>query len=451
MSNSLSYWDVENSTFWTETGSKRAWKTLTITTLALIFSFSIWFIPSAVVVRLPNVGFKFTTLQLFWLAALPGLAGGTFRLIHMFLIPIYGSRHVITISTFIKLIPVIWLFFAVQDVSTPYSHFVVIALLCGFGGGDFSSFMPSTSLFFPKRLQGAALGIQAGIGNFGVSLSQFITPWIISLPLFGILGGYPQQSVFKDSVKELWLQNAAVWYIPALLVVGVLCWIIIRNVPVKASFKDQLDIFKNNHTYYCTLLYLMTFGSFAGFSATFPLLIKELYGEFSSDIDPLKYAFYGPLIGSSMRALAGSIADKYGGGLITQISGIGLILCCLALVFGGYLQPESISTFNGFVFLMLGVFFFSGIGNASTFRQFPIIFSDNPRQAGGVIGFTSAVAAYGPFIFSFLIGLAISSTGSARPFFIFMTIYFLIVCIINWYFYTRKGAEKPDLGARSYR
>ena len=189
---------------WAAAATAIAWRTLILTTFSLIASFATWFVMSAVVVRMPGLGFKFDTMQLFWLAAMPGLAGGTLRLIHAFLIPIFGTRMTVTTSTFLKLIPMVWLGFAIQDNTTSFNTFMIIAFLCGMGGGDFSSYMPSSSLFFPKRLQGTAMGIQAGIGNFGVSLTQFITPWIIGFAALGAVVGAPQAfntaTVIKDVV-----------------------------------------------------------------------------------------------------------------------------------------------------------------------------------------------------------------------------------------------------------
>src|SRR3989338_2563518 len=182
----LTKWEPENKEFWESEGSKIAWKVLTVTTISLILSFATWFMMSAIVTKLPGIGFKFDKDQLFWLAAMPGLAAGMLRIVHTFLLPIFGARHVISIATIIKLIPCIGLGLAVMNPTTPFWVFMVIAFTAGFGGGDFSSFMPSTSMYFPKRLQGTALGIQAGIGNFGVSVAQFMTPWIIG---FSILGG----------------------------------------------------------------------------------------------------------------------------------------------------------------------------------------------------------------------------------------------------------------------
>ena len=424
-------------------GKKIGWKTLWITTLTLVLSFATWFMMSAIVVKLPGIGFKFTTMQLFWLAAIPGLAGGTFRIIHTFLIPIYGTRNVITISTFIKLIPVIGIGLAVMDPSTPFWVFMILAFTAGFGGGDFSSYMPSTRFFFPKKLQGTALGIQAGIGNFGVSLVQFVTPWIISFAALGAIVGAPQTFVKGEVTKTIWLQNAAFWYVPFLILFTIVAWFGLKSIPIKATFKEQLDIFKNKHTWFCTITYVMTFGSFSGFSAAFPLLIKTVYGNFPDAPDPLKYAFYGPLIGSVLRVIFGPISDKIGGGILTHLAGIGLMITSLIIVFGGYLTPTSMDAFPYFVGLMLTMFFFSGIGNASTFRQYPLIFASNPRQGAGVLGWTGAVAAYGPFIFSLLIGLTITSFGNANSFFIGVTIFYFVATAINWWYYTRKNAECP--------
>jgi NNP family nitrate/nitrite transporter-like MFS transporter len=514
----LSKWEPENPQFWQETGSGIAWRTLILTTFSLVASFATWFVMSAVVVRMPGLGFKFDTMQLFWLAAMPGLAGGTLRLIHAFLIPIYGTRLTITTSTFLKLIPMVWLGFAIQDNTTSFSTFMIIAFLCGMGGGDFSSYMPSTSLFFPKRLQGTAMGIQAGIGNFGVSLVQFVTPWIIGFAALGAVVGGPQafntSTVIKDVVvtkadgvvtdvvfkkpelaaavivakdasgaitgitkaegdagkdlklevkkndkgvptdvklsvlvkRELYLQNAAFWYVPYLLLAGVLCWIFLRSVPVKASFGDQLDIMKNKHTWFCVITYIMTFGSFSGFSAAFPIMIKTIYGVFDGAPDPLKYAYLGPLVGSLIRVAGGPLADRFGGSIWTQVSGVGLIAGSLYLIFGGYLTPTSVTQFDGFLWGMLWIFLMSGIGNFATFRQYPIIFAHSPRQGAQVLGWTGAWAAFGPFVFSSLIGASISGTGSAAAFFWGAIGFFAVASVINWVYYTKPGAVRGDWG-----
>lgn len=440
----LERWTPEDETFWKETGARVAWRTLTLTTAALVLSFATWFVVSALVVRLPNVGFPFTTMQLFWLAAMPGLAGGTLRIVHSFLIPIYGTRKVLTIATLLKLVPCLGLAWAVTRPETPYGVFLLLAFLAGFGGGDFSSFMPSTSLFFPKRLQGTALGIQAGVGNFGVSLTQLVTPWIVGFALFGSWAGGSQVFQKGAATKSIWLQNAPLVYVPLLVVVGILCGVSLRSVPVKASFREQLDLFKDRHTWFCTVTYMMTFGSFSGFSAAFPLLIKTLYGGFPDAPDPLAWAFLGPLVGSSARVAFGFVADKVGGAILTQLAGLTLIGAAVALVLTGALTPTSLASFPLFVALMLLVFFASGVGNASTFRQYPIVFAHSPRQGAQVLGWTGAVAAYGPFLFSSLIGASVSRTGSPIAFFVGLVFFYAVAVGINWWFYARTGCERPS-------
>jgi MFS transporter, NNP family, nitrate/nitrite transporter len=519
----LQRWEPEDAQFWKQEGSGRAWGTLSVTTFSLIASFATWFVMSAVVVRLPAIGFKFDTMQLFWLAAMPGLAAGAMRTVHTFLIPIFGTRLTLTVATFIKLFPMAWLGFAVQNLETPYLHFLIISFLCGFGGGDFSSYMPSTSMFFPKRLQGTAMGLQAGIGNFGVSIVQFVTPWIIGFAVIGAAGA-PQlftkatpvfdvkitkeAGVVKDVVvvgklaeamtvvkneagfvqdviiaeteatkgmktevkkneagvvtdltvkkiikKDIWLQNAAFWYIPYLLIAGIACGVYLRSIPrKKPSFAKMIgDMTNNKHAYFMTLTYIMTFGSFSGFAAAFPLMIKTIYGnipgmDMALAPDPLKYAWMGPFIGSIVRFAGGPLSDKFGGSVFTQLSGVGLIAGCMALIFGGFLTPASVDQFPMFVNIMLWIFLMAGIGNFATFRQYPIVYAYSPRMGAQILGWTGAWAAYGPFVFSSLIGGSITKYGSAIPFFWGAATFYLIGSIINWVYYTKPGAERGDWG-----
>jgi NNP family nitrate/nitrite transporter-like MFS transporter len=435
----LKRWEPEDQAFWTAGGSRLAWRTLWITTVNLIMAFIVWFVVSALVVRLPGIGFKLTGTQLFWLAAMPGLAGGTLRVIHTFLVPIYGTRNVVAVSTLTLLLPAVGWFYAVQDPTTPYWVLMTLAFLAGLGGGNFSSFMPSTSLFFPKRLQGTALAIQAGVGNFGVSVVQFVTPWIIGFALVGTLAGEPQTFTRAGTQSAIWLQNATLIYIPFILVFGVLAWLMLRSVPVRANFREQVDIFKMKHAFFMTLLYIMTFGSFSGLSATFPLLIRQIYGGLPGAPDPLTFAFLGPLVGSVVRILAGPVSDRLGGARVTHWAGLGLVACAIAVTF--FTSPTSMADFPYFVAAMLGLFLFAGIGNASTFKQMPMLFQ--PRQAGGVIGWTGAMAAYGPFACGLMLGYSFDWFGTLNAFFYWAAVFYAVCTAINWWFYARKGAEAP--------
>lgn len=429
----LEGWDPENETFWEQHGRAIARRTLLITTLNLTVAFAVWFVVSAIVVTLKkNEIYSFSENQWYWLVAMPGLAGGTLRLVHMFLTPRYGTRHVVTISSALLLIPLVGWYVAVQSPDTPYGVLLLLAFLAGLGGGNFSSFMPSTSLFYPKRQLGTALAVQAGVGNFGVSLVQFITPWVIGFSLVG-------SAQATATGGSIWLQNAVLFWIPFVLVFTVWAWFGLRSVPVRANFREQFDIFRERHTWTMTSLYVMTFGSFAGFAATFPILIETRFGGFDNPPVPLEYAFLGPLVGSVARVVAGPISDRLGGARITQVSGIGLLAC--TLVASRYVAPASMDDFTPFLWSMLGIFLFAGIGNASTFKQIPMIFPQ--RQSAGVIGWTAAIAAYGPFVFGVLIGAVSASTGSPRAFFLGLAVFYAVNIVLNWYSFARRGARTP--------
>ncbi len=430
----LKDWDPNDESKW---DSKIAWRTLWVTTYALTLGFISWYLVSALAPKLNNIGFDLSKGELYWLAAMPGLAGGGLRLVWMFMPPIFGTRRLVTYSTSLLVVPLIGWSFAVRNPSTPYVALLALAFLAGLGGGVFSGFMPSTSYFFPKSKQGLALGVQAGVGNFGVSIVQFVTPIIVGSAMFGATFGAPQHFVNKAKGidKSTWYQNAGLLWVPFVVVAVILAWTILKSVPVTSrGVKDQLDIFSNKHTWLMTLLYVMTFGTFSGFAAQFGLLTKNLFGDFANAPDPVKYAFYGPLIASAARVLTGPLADRVGGGILTTLSGIGITGSAIFTSF--QLSPQSSNDFMPFFWGMIAIFLFAGIGNASTFKQMPMIFQ--PRQAGGVIGWTAAIAAFGPFIFGVLLSMV-----APKSFFLGVSLFAAGCTVVAWWFYTRRGAEKP--------
>ncbi|MBJ7348134.1 MAG: NarK/NasA family nitrate transporter [Thermoleophilaceae bacterium] len=433
----LANWDPENESQWESGGKSIAQRTLWITTFNLTLAFAVWFVVSAIVAKLKGSGFALSKSELYWLVAMPGLAAGTLRLMHMFLIPIYGSRKVITFGTISLLVPLIGWFFAVQDPTTPYWVLMGLAFLAGLGGGNFSSFMPSTTLFFPKKKLGTALGIQAGIGNFGVSLVQFLTPWAIGLSLAGSALVFHKKP--GAPATEVYLGSAFLIWIPFVIIGAIVAWIKLKDVPVHAKMSEQMDIFREKHTYTMTSLYVMTFGTFAGLAAAFPVLIKNQYGDFANAPDPLKYAFIGPLVGSLARIIAGPISDRFGGSRVTMVSGIGAAIFAVGVA--QWVKPSVAGDFTPFVLAMVGVFFFAGIGNASVFKQIPMLFEQ--RKAAGVIGWTAAIAAYGPFVFSVLISFCASQFGSPAYFFYGLAVFCVANIALNWWYFARKGAEYP--------
>ncbi len=424
----LSNWDPEDPERW---DSRFAWRTLWITTYNLTLAFAVWFLVSAVAPRLNSIGYDLSDGQLYWLVAIPGLAGGFMRMIYMFLPPIVGTRTLVGGSATLLLLPMIGWTIAIRDPQTSYTTLVVLAIMCGIGGGAFSGFMPSTSYFFPKRMSGTALGLQAGIGNFGVSLIQLLTPWVVGFGLLGTAALTPQST----ADGEVWLHNAAIVLIPWCILGMILAAVYLRRVPITANFRQQLDIFREPHTWIMTLIYLMTFGAFSGFAGQLGLLIRAEWGGFADAPDPLKFAFLGPLLGSASRAAFGPLCDKFGGAVWTLVAGIGMTLSTAFCVF--FLDPTSVGQFWWFLGGMLVMFTFAGIGNAGTFKQMPMIFP--PRQAGGVIGWTASVAAFGPFV----VGMGLSAV-APRTFFIGCTVFFALCTYLTWHFYARPGAPRPS-------
>lgn len=455
----LTRWEPENKTFWEKEGKAVAARNLWISIPALLLGFAVWMVWSMVVVNLPNVGFNFDTNQLFWLAALPGLSGATLRIFYSFMVPIFGGRKWTTISTASLLIPALGIGFAVQDTSTPYSTFLILALLCGFGGGNFASSMANISFFFPKAQKGMALGMNAGLGNLGVSVMQFLVPVVITAGVFGALGGEPQTWIKDELQKDMWLQNAGFVWVPFIVLATLAAWFGMNDIAsAKASFAEQAVIFTRKHNWLMCWLYLGTFGSFIGYSAGFALLTKTQFPE----INPTQYAFLGPLVGALTRVAGGWVADKLGGASVT----LWTFVIMAGAVFGviAFLPHDGIAgNFWLFFSMFMVLFAASGIGNASTFRMIPVIFmterqkaaagkgkaaeeqavKDANKEAAAVLGFTSAFAAYGAFFIPKMFGTSIALTGGVHAA-LYGFITFYVSCIaLTWWYYARRNAPMP--------
>eukprot|EP01133_Synstelium_polycarpum_P011592 gene11592-13532_t len=455
----INTWEPETPGFWQSTGKATAARNLWISIPALLLAFAVWMVWSVVVVNLPNIGFTYSNNQLFWLTALPGLSGATLRIFYSFMVPIFGGRRWTAISTGSLLIPAIGIGLAVQDVNTGYPTMLILALLCGFGGGNFASSMANISFFYPKASKGFALGMNAGLGNLGVSVVQFVVPLVITFAVFGAWGGDSLTWVKNGVSKEMWLQNAGFIWVPFIALSTLLAWFGMNDLAsAKASFSEQAVIFKRKHNWLMCWLYTGTFGSFIGYSAAFPLLIKIQF----PDVNPLDYAFLGPLVGALARVAGGVISDKLGGARVTLWSFLLMIGAVLGVL---YFMPQNGigGNFNGFFWMFMLLFGGTGIGNASTFRMIPVIFlTEHQRAAAGkgkaaqeqaivdankegaaVLGFTSAVAAYGAFFIPKSYGTSIALTGSPDAA-LWCFIGFYVSCIaITWWCYARKNAPMP--------
>jgi MFS transporter, NNP family, nitrate/nitrite transporter len=452
----LTDWNPEDAVFWETKGKKIANRNLWISIPALLLAFAVWMVWSVVVTNLPNIGFKYTTNELFWLTALPGLSGATLRIFYSFMVPIFGGRRWTAISTASLLLPAIWIGFAVQNPNTPFVLMLVLALLCGFGGGNFASSMANISFFFPQAQKGTALGLNAGLGNLGVSTVQFVVPLVITAGIFGAFGGEPQEWIKGEVHKAMWLQNAGFIWVPFIVATSIAAWFGMNDIAsAKASFKDQAIIFKRKHNWIMCWLYTGTFGSFIGFSAGLPMLTKTLF----PNVDPTQYAFLGPLVGALVRPVGGWLADKLGGATVTLWNFVIMTLAVFGVL---HFLPHNgeAGDFFGFLTMFILLFFTTGIGNGSTFRMIPMIFlrlhqcadagmdeiqirKAAAKESAAVLGFSSAIAAYGAFFIPKSYGTAISLTGSPDAAFYFFIVFYLSCIGITWWFYARKSTAMP--------
>lgn len=455
----LNQWRAEDPAFWEDRGRAIAYRNLWLSIPALLLAFAVWMVWSVVVVNLPSIGFRFDTDQLFWLAALPALCGATLRIFYSFMVPIFGGRRWTAISTASLLLPTLGIGSAVQDPATPYSTFVVLALMCGFGGGNFASSMANINFFFPKSQKGIALGLNAGLGNLGVSVVQFVVPLVITVNVFGSAGGAAQTWMHLNESKSMWLQNAGYIWVPFIVLSALGAWYGMNDLAsARASFVEQAVIFRRKHNWLMCWLYLGTFGSFIGYSAGFPLLIKSQFPE----INALSYAFLGPLVGALIRPVGGWLADQGSGAQVTLWNFVAMTTTVLGVI---YFLPSGPSggNFFGFLGMFMLLFATSGIGNGSTFRMIPVIFLTQQqrlaqdrgaaaaeqairnanKEAAAVLGFSSAIGAYGGFFIPKAYGSSIAFSGGPEAALYGFIAFYLSCIAITWWHYARKQAEMP--------
>lgn len=506
-------WVPEDATFWAATGKRVAGRNLWLSMPALFCGFAVWMIWSIIIVQMQTLAFPFRADQLYTLTAIAGLSGATLRIPHSFLIALANGRNSVAVTTALLMLPCLGAGVALRDPQTPYWVFAALAALSGIGGGAFASSMSNISYFFPKRVQGTALGLNAGIGNLGVSAMQVLLPFVMSFALFGALGGEglsPPAAAGQPAGAPIFIQNGGLVWLPILLVVSIAAWFGMDNLPLhhggataeavgkvlwlnvlglvgagvglyllvglgwsmwvvlpvtvvlmlvllrtltpkgaRALLQKQYAIFSETHCWTMTWLYIMTFGSFIGFSAAFPKLIQDVFGSLPDGSinpnapNPLAYAWLGPLVGSLVRPIGGWLSDKLGGARVTHWDTVLMIVSSLgaaALIKAASAAAAPEQYFLPFLIVFLVLFVSTGIGNGSTFRMIPVIFE--PAKAGPVLGWTSAIGAYGSFIIPKVFGDQIQAGHPEYALYGFVAFY--VSCLaVNWWFYARKGAPVP--------
>ncbi|HEY1128742.1 MAG TPA: MFS transporter [Roseateles sp.] len=428
-------WNPEDPLFWGEQGRAVALRNLGVAIPALALSFSVWMLWSVLVVYLPSAGFRYTTNQLFWLSALPALCGATLRVFYGFAVRWVGGRRWTTFSTASLLLPTAGIALAVQDPATPYEWMVVLALLCGLGGANFASGMAHISACFPAREQGMALGVGAGLAHLGVSLVQWAVPVVIALDLFGL----PAQG------DGQWLANAGLVWLPLIAASSLAAWFGMNDLPsTGVGMTEQAQLFSHRHSWLMSWLYLGSFGSFIGFAAAGPLLLRSQFPDFDG---AQQLVWLGPLLGAMVRPLGGWVADDFGGARVSLacFGGLALgvigVLASLGRDGGAWLFAAS--------FMLL--FIAAGIANGSTFRMVPLGFlreaqrghgslREAQAQGAAALGLCSAVGAYGGFFIPKSFGSAITLAGGPEAALYCFLAFYLSCMAICWWCYGRRSA-----------
>ena len=428
----IEHWEPEDQQFWETTGRPVARRNLVVSILAEHLGFSVWVLWSIVAVNLNSAGFAFTDGQLFWLVAVPNLVGATLRLPYTFAVPLLGGRNWTIVSASLLVVPCLGLAWAVSNPETSFTTMLLVAALAGVGGGNFASSMTNISWFYPEREKGWALGLNAAGGNIGVAVVQ--APFVVSAVITAGVG--------------IHLERAGLMWIPLALLAAFAAWRYMDNLSVaKADFASSAAAAKRPHTWVMSFLYIGTFGSFIGYAAAFPLLIK---GQFP-DVNVTSYAFLGALVGSLTRPLGGRLADRIGGARITAASYVAMGLGVLGVV--GALQVQSFALFLA-CFMVL--FVATGVGNGSTYRMIPAIFRVGAggedgartarREAAAAIGIISAIGAYGGFLVPRTYGWSTEAYGSIVPaLYVYVGLY-AVMLAVTWVFYLRRSAPMSGLG-----
>jgi MFS transporter, NNP family, nitrate/nitrite transporter len=456
----IQHWNPEDRAFWDRSGRAVARRNLWLSVPALVLALAVWMLWSVVVVHLPAAGFRYSTNQLFWLTALPALCGATLRIFYAFAVPMIGGRRFTTLTTASLLLPAVGIGLAVQDPSTPFEWMVVLALLCGLGGGNFASSMANISFFFPSARQGTALGLNAGLGHLGVALVQMLVPLAIGVGVFGAWGG-PAQPTAQG---PMWLQNAGFVWVPLILASTAAAWFGMDDLAdAHAGMSEQAVIFTRKHNWLMCWLYLGTFGSFIGFAASLPMLAQSQFQR----TDALHLVWLGPLIGAMLRPLGGWMADRWGGARVTfwifvaMALGATAALLCLPVPGTSSLQPQG-GHFIGFLAAFGVLFAASGIGNGSTFRMISSLFvaervrsaealpsaqaqaaREGAVEAAAALGFASAIGAYGGFFIPKSVGSSLAMTGSAASALTLFIVFYLSCIALTWWTYSRRNAPHP--------
>jgi len=455
-SRTIDHWDAEDVAAWENGNGRIARRNLIWSIFAEHVGFSVWSIWSVMVLFMPQDVYHIDAAGKFYLVAVPTLIGSILRIPYTIAPARFGGRNWTVVSALLLLIPTVLTLWVMNHPETSYTTFMVIAALAGFGGGNFASSMTNINAFYPQRLKGWALGLNAGGGNIGVPLIQ-----LVGLLVIAAIGNTAPEIV------------CAIYLV--LIGAAALC---------AALFMDNLGNQRSNlgamaeslrykHSWVMSFLYIGTFGSFIGFSFAFGqvLQINFLAGgdtPAQASLHAAQIAFIGPLLGSISRPLGGKLSDRIGGGRVTLYTFVAMIFGAGILVAAGVLDDgmagaattgQMVAYVVGFILL----FILSGIGNGSTYKMIPSIFEAKAQShaewsreekmawsrsmSGALIGFAGAIGALGGVFINVV--LRASYVGEAKSatnaFWVFLAFY-VICAFVTWFVFLRLQTSRASAG-----
>ncbi|HEY8523539.1 MAG TPA: nitrate/nitrite transporter [Acidimicrobiales bacterium] len=427
-------WRPEDPTFWETTGKRIARRNLWFSIFSEHLGFSVWTMWSVFVLFLgPEYGFD--PGQKFLMTTLPAAAGSLLRLPYTFAVAKIGGRNWTIISSALLLLPC-FMAAAVIEPGVSFGTMLAIATVAGVGGGNFSSSMANIDSFFPQRLKGWALGLNAGGGNLGVAVVQLVGLLVL-------------ETAGPDHPRIL-----LGIYIPLVVVAALCAAVWMDNLTCATNEKRAMrDVMHDRHTYIMSFLYIGTFGSFIGYGFAFGQVLLVQFPEYyDTPVRAAYVTFLGPLLGSLIRPVGGWLSDKLSGSAVTfwnflaMAIGAGIVLAAS--------QTESLPLFIvGFVTL----FVLSGIGNGSTYKMIPAIFAAKARAAtaagadpdaeaakarrlsGALIGIAGAVGAFGGVLVNVALRQSFLSSGTGDGAYIGFIAFYVACLAVTWYVYRRPS------------
>jgi NNP family nitrate/nitrite transporter-like MFS transporter len=433
----ITRWDPEDEAFWEREGRLVARRNLIFSVLSEHVGFSVWSMWSVLVLFMsPDIGFTFTPSEKFLLVVVPTLVGAALRLPYSTAVARFGGRNWTVFASSVLLVPAGLAAYFVQRPDTPLWVFLLIGALAGAGGGNFASSMTNITAFYPQRHQGWALGVNAGGGNLGVAVVQ-----LLGLLVIATAGdSHPSYVVAV--------------YLPLIVLVSLGAALRMDNLPIPPAEPGVLrEAAAHRHTWWISLLYVGTFGSFIGYGFAFGLVLKSEFG--ASTLQAASYTFLGPLLGSLARPLGGRMADRWGGARVTFVN-----FTAMAAGTSVLLVASVTTSFPLFVAAFTVLFVLSGLGNGSTYKMIPAqhareaehaiaagadataAFDRARRLSGALIAVAGAVGALGGVGINLAFRTAYGTSGSGTVAFAAFLGYYLLCLALTWHVYLRRRDDE---------